>query len=65
MDQDGIEIKEKGWRIEMLRVGFFQFAPKFGEVATNLSKVVLSRVVELTLTEYPAPFDSGLFHVHI
>ena len=24
----------------MLRVGFFQFAPKFGEVATNLSKVV-------------------------
>ena len=24
----------------MLRVGFFQFAPKFGEVATNLSKIV-------------------------
>ena len=24
----------------MLRVGFFQFAPKFGEVAANLSKVV-------------------------
>ncbi len=24
----------------MVRVGFFQFAPKFGEVATNLSKVV-------------------------
>ena len=24
----------------MLRVGFFQFAPNFGEVATNLSKVV-------------------------
>ncbi|MCP4665928.1 MAG: acyltransferase [Deltaproteobacteria bacterium] len=24
----------------MLRVGFFQFAPKFGQVATNLSKIV-------------------------
>jgi predicted amidohydrolase len=24
----------------MLRVGFFQFAPKFGEVATNLSRIV-------------------------
>jgi len=27
-------------KTDMLRVGFFQFAPKFGEVATNLSKIV-------------------------
>ena len=50
-------------RAEMLRVGFFQFAPKFGEVATNLSKIVSAlRRAEADIIVLPElPFTGYLF----
>jgi predicted amidohydrolase len=48
---------------EMLRVGFFQFAPKFGEVASNLSKIVSAlRDAEADIIVLPElPFTGYLF----
>ena len=54
---------EKG-RIKtvMLRVGFFQFAPTFGEVAANLSKVVSAlRKVEADIIVLPELAFTGYF----
>lgn len=50
-------------RAKMLRVGFFQFAPKFGEVATNLSKIVSAlRDAEADIIVLPElPFTGYLF----
>lgn len=47
----------------MLRVGFFQFAPTFGEIATNLSKVVSAlRSAEADIIVLPElPFTGYLF----
>ena len=46
----------------MLRVGFFQFAPKFGDVATNLSKVVSAlRSAEADIIVLPELAFTGYF----
>jgi len=50
-------------RAKMLRVGFFQFAPKFGEIETNLSKIVSAlRDAEADIIVLPElPFTGYLF----
>lgn len=46
----------------MLRVGFFQFAPKFGEVETNLSKIVSAlRNAEADIIVLPELAFTGYF----
>jgi predicted amidohydrolase len=46
----------------MLRVGFFQFAPKFGEVGTNLSKVMsVLRSAEADIIVLPELAFTGYF----
>ena len=47
---------------DMLRVGFFQFAPKFGEVAANLSKIVSAlRGAEADIIVLPELALTGFF----
>lgn len=55
--------QKDGTGTEMLRVGFFQFAPKFGEVATNLSRVVSAlRGAEADIIVLPElPFTGYFF----
>lgn len=46
----------------MLRIGFFQFAPKFGEVETNLSKIVSAlRNAEADIIVLPELAFTGYF----
>lgn len=46
----------------MLRVGFFQFAPKFGEVGTNLSNVMSAlRSAEADIIVLPELAFTGYF----
>ena len=54
--------RKGGTRTKMLRVGFFQFAPEFGEVATNLSKVVsVLRGAEADIIVLPELAFTGYF----